>query len=173
MTLTNTAREAAISLRRERVAQLVIRQLTVREIAEALARGDKDGNNRIVNPKTGEPYSHVTIISDIEALKAEWSEKRSVNMDEHAARQLAEMSEVKRAGWAAKEPELVRRTLRDEMDLLGTKKAQELNINVNIMITVELLIKAIEARGESAADYFEETLREFQLADSQRDTPAG
>jgi len=169
MTVNNKANDAIIAMRRERVSQLVIRQLTVREIAEALGKGD----NRLVNPENGQPYTHVTIAADIKALKKEWAEKRDVNMDEHAARQLAEMSEVKRAGWAAKDPDLVRKTIKDEMDLLGTKAAQELNINVNIMVTVELLIKAIEARGESASQYFEDTLREFQLADSEGNTTAG
>ena len=169
MAFPNAANRDTIALRRERVSQLRLRGLSAREIARALATGD----NGIVNPSTGMPYDHKTILSDLEALKVEWHESRNVNTEEHINREFAELQELKRAGWAAKEPELVRRTLRDEMDLLGTKKPQELNINVNIMMTVELLIKAIEARGESAADYFEETLREFQLADSTRDTTAG
>lgn len=162
MALTK-ANDNIIALRRERVSQLVIRQLTVREIAEALARGDKDGNNRIVNPKTGEPYSHVTIISDIEALKKEWHESRNVNTDEHINRQFAELSEVKRAGWAGKDPELVRKTLRDEMDLLGTKKPQEINLRVNIEIVLQI-VELAEAQGMDASALFEGMLRRLQSA---------
>lgn len=160
----NKSNEAIVAIRRERVSQLVIRQLTVREIADALA-GDKNGNGRIVNPDTGEPYSHVTIAADIKALKREWAEKRDVNMDEHINRQYAELSEVKRAGWAGKDPDLVRKTIRDEMDLLGTKKPQEINLTVNIELVIRL-VEAIEARGESASQWFEEMLQEMALADS-------
>lgn len=162
MTLNNKANEAIIAMRRERVSQLVIRQLSVREIADALARGDKDGNGRIVNPETSEPYTFVTIASDIKALKKEWAERRNVNTEIHVDRQFAEMQEIKRAGWAAKDPELALKALRDEMNLLGTKKPQEININVTIIVQ---LIEAIERRGGVASEWFEEMLQEMQLAD--------
>lgn len=164
MTLNNKANETIIAMRRERVSQLVIRQLTVREIASALATGD----SKLVNPETGQPYTHVTIASDIKALKKEWGERRDVNMDEHINRQFAEQQEIKRAGWAAKDPELVRKTLRDEMALLGTAKGQEITITVNINIIVQL-IEAIESRGESASKWFEEMLQDMQLADRNSD----
>lgn len=167
MALTK-ANDHIIALRRERVSQLVIRQLTVREIAEALARGDKDGNNRIVNPKTGEPYSHVTILSDIEALKEEWAAKRDVNTDAHINRQFAEQQEIKRAGWAAKDPELVRKTLRDEMDLLGTKKPQELHITVNIEI-IYRIIELAESMDMNASEVFETALRRLDALKKLQD----
>jgi len=164
-----TAKRDNIEQRRERVAQLRLRGLSSREIARALAQGE----HPILSATTGRPYEHAVILSDLEALKLEWQASRGEATDKHIDRQFAEQQEIKRAGWSGKDYELVRKTLRDEMDLLGTKKPQELNINVTLMATVTQLIQVIEARGESAADYFEETLREFQLADSAGNTAAG
>lgn len=158
MTL-NRSKQDNMEQRREMVSQLRLRMLSMREICKALEK------NGIVNPITGRAYDVATIKNDLDVLKVEWHESRNVNTDEHINREFAELQELKRAGWAAKEPELVRRTLRDEMDLLGTKKPQELTITVNINIIVQL-IEAIESRGESASTWFEEMLQEMQLADS-------
>ena len=166
MALT-TAKRDNMEQRRARVAQLRLRGLSSREIALALAQG----NPPILSPTTGRPYEHAVILSDLEALKLEWQASRGEATDKHIDRQFAEMQEIKRAGWAGKDPELALKALRDEMSLLGTKKAQELNINVHIMVTVDLLIKAIEKRGESASTWFEEMLQEMQLADSNGDSP--
>lgn len=157
-----TATQDNIEQRRARVAQLRLRGLSSREITLALAQGD----NPIISKRTGQPFAHTVILSDLDALKLEWQASRGENTNTHIDRQFAEQQEIKRAGWAAKDPELVRKTLRDEMDLLGTKKALEVNITVNVNIIVQL-IEAIEARGENASDWFLEMLQEF--ADADRD----
>jgi hypothetical protein len=154
MAFPNAANRDTIALRRERVSQLRLRGLSAREIARALAQGD----NRIVNPGTGMPYDHKTILSDLEALKEEWHEARIVNTDTHVDRQFAEMQEIKRAGWASKDPELALKALRDEMSLLGTKKPQELNINVNIEI-IYRIIELAESMNMNASEVFETALR--------------
>lgn len=154
-----TAKRDNIEQRRERVAQLRLRGLSSREIARALATGD----HPIVSATTGRPYEHAVILSDLEALKAEWQASRGESTDKHIDRQFAEMQEIKRAAWANRDPELALKALEKEMKLLGTAKDKDgLTININI---VAQLIQAIEKRGESAADWFEEMLQEMQLAD--------
>jgi len=103
------------STRRERVAQLVLRGLTAREIVAALASGD----NRIINGRTGKPWSLGTIGTDLIALKAEWNRRANAAFDEHRARQLAEVAELKRAAWSSRRYETVLRCLEREAKLLG------------------------------------------------------
>lgn len=150
-----TATQDNIEQRRARVAQLRLRGLSSREICNALAQGD----HPIISPRTGRPYDHVVILSDLEALKAEWQASRGEATDKHIDRQFAEQQEIKRAGWAGKDYELVRKTLRDEMDLLGTKKPQELNINVNITIIVQQIVELAESMNMNASEIFETALR--------------
>lgn len=166
MTL-NRSKQDNVEQRREMVSQLRLRMLSMREICVALERSG------IISPITGRAYDVATIKRDIDALKEEWRESRNVNTDIHVDRQFAEMQEIKRAGWAAKDPELALKALDKEMKLLGTAKDKDgLTININMQI-VSQLVQAIEARGESASEYFEETLREFQLADSAGNSTAG
>jgi hypothetical protein len=154
-----TAKQDNMEQRRAKVAQLRLRLLSSREICQALAQSG------IVNPHTGQPYDHKVILSDLAVLKREWKEQRTEVIDEHIDRQFMEQQEIKRAGWSGKDYELVRKTLRDEMELLGTKKAQEVNLNVNINVVIKL-IEAIEARGENASDWFLEMLQEMADADT-------
>lgn len=157
-----TATQDNIEQRRARVAQLRLRGLSSREICNALAKGTDDkGTGRIISPRTGLPYDHKVILSDLEALKLEWQASRGEATDKHIDRQFMEMQEIKRAGWAAKDPELARKVLRDEMDLLGTKKPQEINININIIYQI---IELAEAQGMDASALFEGMLRRLQSA---------
>ena len=103
------------STRRARVAQLVLRVLTAREIVVALASGD----NPIINAKTGAPWSLGTVADDLKALKAEWNRRAAEAYDEHRARQLAEVAELKRAAWSSRRYETVLRCLEREAKLLG------------------------------------------------------
>lgn len=166
MTLS-TAKIDVVELRRERVAQLRLRGLSSREIAETLAKGNKDGVGKIVNPESGEPYSHTTIQNDLKALKISWQESYNIATDEHAARQLTEIAEIKRLAWSQKDGRLALSAIEKEMKLLGTMKQPDgLSINVTI---VTQLVQAIERRGESASEWFEEMLQEMQIADRTGD----
>lgn len=152
-------------MRRERVAQLRARQLSCREIAEQLGKGD----NALLNPETGRPYGYAIIASDIKWLKKQWAERRNVAFDEHIDREFFELQEIKRAGWATKDPELARKALRDEMDLLGTKKPQELNVNINITVIVQRIVELAESMDLSASEIFETTLRRLAAAKKLQD----
>lgn len=161
MTLS-TANKDAIQLRRERVSQLRLRGLSTREIAEALAKGDGKGNGELRNPETGKPYSHMTIVDDLKALKTDWKQSYLVATDEHAQRELAEIQEIKRLAWSQKDGRLALSALEKEMKLLGTMKQPE-GLTINIQLVTQL-VQAIESRGENASALFEEMLQEFQLA---------
>lgn len=167
---TPTTDPTIIEMRRARVAQLKLRGLSSREIALALARGDAQGAGRIVNPHTGQPYTHPVILSDLKVLQGEWRKERLQDTDTHVDRQYTEIQEIKRAAWATSDPELALKALDREMKLLGTAKAQELNIHFNFDINVVVqLAQVIEARGENPSDWFMELLQEFALADSNPD----
>lgn len=163
---TPTHDESIISLRRARVAQLKLRQLSSREIALALAQGDRDGNNRIVSPQTGKPYDHKVILADLKILQEEWKKDRLQDTDTHIDRQFAEINEVKRAGWAQSNPKLVLEGLDREMKLLGTSKPLEINFNFNLDVVV-MLAAAIERRGESPSDWFLALLQEMSDAENE------
>jgi len=113
------------STRRERVAQLVLRGLTAREIVVALASGD----NPIINAKTGAPWSLGTVADDLKALKAEWNRRAAEAYDEHRARQLAEIAEVKRAAWAKGRYDTILKALEREAKLLGIDARERLEVS--------------------------------------------
>jgi hypothetical protein len=107
--------QAIIDLRRLRVASLVLRQVTQREIVELLPR------YKITNPETDQPYSLGTINSDIQHLKAEWQAEARQKAGDHLGRILAEIQEVKREAWGQKDLRAVLAALGEEIDLLGLK----------------------------------------------------
>jgi hypothetical protein len=113
MTLNNSKQDI-IDNRRRLVMSLRLRGATQREIITQLAA---DGH---VNHETGQPWSLGVINKDLQAITAEWREERMKTMDEHVARQLAELFEVKRSAWSQKELDTVLRALKQETDLLGT-----------------------------------------------------
>lgn len=166
MTFNNGNIQDLIERRRELVAQLRLRQLTCREIADTLAQ-PRDGRPPLLNPATGKPFTHVTIKNDLDFIRKEWQERRAAAADEHIDRQFAEITEVKRAGWATANPKLVLEGIDREMKLLGTSKPLEINFNFNIDVVV-MLAAAIERRGESPADWFLAMLQEMSDAENEQ-----
>lgn len=157
----STANQDAIELRREQVAHLRLQGLSAREIADRLSKGPK----KLVNPDTNEPYTHTTILSDLKALKKTWMKSANTATGEHVARQLAEIQEIKRLAWRQRDGDLALKAVEKEMKLLGTMKQPDgIQININIELVTQL-VQAIEARGDSASEVFEELLQEFQRAD--------
>lgn len=156
----NTSRLDIAERRREMVSQLRLRGLSIREIAEALGKG----NPPLINPETGAPFSHVTIKNDIDALNLEWQRRRGINTDVHQDRQFMMTQEVSRAAWASKDPELVLKALDREMKLLGTAKDKD-GTTINIYFDVVMQIIALaEARGDDPLIIFEGVARRLQRA---------
>lgn len=130
----STARDDLTILRRERVASLVARGLTQREITAALAKPIADGGIR--NPDTLEPFDLATINRDLQAIRKENRERTAEAIDTHQARQYAEIQEIKRAAWASKNPQLALAALEKEMKLLGTLRQPD-GININLLVVVQ------------------------------------
>ncbi len=112
----NTSNGAIEAKRLELVAALRLRGRTQREIQQALAA-------QLLNPVTGEAYSLGTINGDIKKLERNWRKAAADTIDEHKARQLAEIGEVKRQAWNDKDAALVLRAIDTEANILGTKAA--------------------------------------------------
>lgn len=147
----STSNNDTIERRREIVSQLRLRQLSVREIAIQLA------TMGMVNPKTGEPYTHMTIVNDLEALKIAWRESANAATSEHQARQVAEIAEIKRSAWGTKDPELVLKALGQETKLLGTLRQPDgvtININIEVMQRFEATANELGIDASQAIEEF-------------------
>lgn len=104
-----------VAKRRERVARLTVRGLTTREIAAAIG----GGNDPIVNPRGGNPYSHKTIWEDIVWLEAEWLERANQDIGRRKARYMAELEDVKRLAYSTGDVGGVIRSIRLQAELDG------------------------------------------------------
>jgi DNA-binding transcriptional MerR regulator len=113
-----------VNRRRERVASLRARGLTIDEITQTLAAEwlspGKPNPSHLVNPKTGKPFDRATIGRDLKFLDDEARERAREHIDLHRARQLQEIREGRRSAWARKELKMVAKFLEMEMKLLGT-----------------------------------------------------
>ena len=110
----NTAHDVIEAKRLELVAALRLRGRTQREIQQALA-------GQMLNPATNEPYSLGTINGDIKRLEKQWRKAAADTIEEHKARQVAEIAEVKRQAWTDKDTGAVLRAIDLEANILGTK----------------------------------------------------
>lgn len=114
MTL-NAAQRDMITYRRELVAQYRAKGMYTREIAKALAARKDDPIE----------VSHVTIASDIKAIKKQWQKNADTFIGEHIARELAELEEAKREARQKGDLDTWARLLSLEMKLLGTDAPQK------------------------------------------------
>ena len=121
----NTAHDVIEAKRLELVAALRLRGRTQREIQQALA-------GQMLNPATNEPYSLGTINGDIKRLEKQWRKAAADTIEEHKARQVAEIAEVKRQAWTDKDTGAVLRAIDLEANILGTKAAVRSDINATI-----------------------------------------
>jgi len=121
----NTAQDAIEAKRLELVAALRLRGRTQREIQQALA-------GQMLNPATNGPYSLGTINGDIKRLEKQWRKAAADTIEEHKARQVAEIAEVKRQAWTDKDTGAVLRAIDLEANILGTKAAARSDINATI-----------------------------------------
>jgi len=121
MTL-NTSNDDRIAYRRELVGRFRLQGLSLRQIAIALREAG------MVNPDTGNAYDAGTIKADVDALKREWRKNANIATEQHIARQLAELQEVKRIGFAKSNLQAVLRAIEDEMKLLGTPQPDKTDL---------------------------------------------
>ena len=99
-----------------------LRGLSVREIKIFLeAQG-------LLNPQTGKGFNVGTIHADLVQLTAEWKATAAGAIDEHKARILAELTEVKSAAWQKKNFTAIIQCLERECKLLGLDAPQVFKI---------------------------------------------
>jgi hypothetical protein len=112
--------------RREKVSRLRLQGLTEREIALTLPKGD----DPIVDPDTGKPFSHVTIHADIEAMKKEWAKNAARDADEFINEELAKLIELEKTAWAKGRYEIVLRCYERRAKLLGLDKPTNISVDL-------------------------------------------
>lgn len=128
-------RNRNVEIRRLRVARLLVRGYTEREIVAALAHDAEEGGLR--NPETGEPYSQPTIHRDSVAVRKMWVESLKEELEDHRGRQVAELQEARRVAWREGDVEHIRKNIGLESDLLGTKELGDADLDVTFRIVYE------------------------------------
>lgn len=113
----NSSQHDLIAHRRQQVARLRLRGLSIRDIAQELARPEIS----LTDPKTGNAYSVGTIHRDLKAIESEWREAAQADIAAWKAKQLAELAEVRRAAWLEKDLATVLSALKQEIEVIGTK----------------------------------------------------
>ncbi|PJF21237.1 MAG: hypothetical protein CUN56_12135 [Phototrophicales bacterium] len=138
------AHDRLIEHRREEVARMHKRRMTLREIAAGLAQ------KGFINPDTNAPYSHVTVKKDLDALMAEWRENAQADLLTLRAAQQAELQEVKRAAWAKTDLGTILRAMEREARLLGLDMPMKIDINMTLYERVLELTNLLNEMGVPA-----------------------
>ena len=113
----NSSDHEILAARRQQVARLRLRGLSIRDIVQALAMPPLS----LTDPKTGKAYSIATIHRDLKAIEAEWTAAALADIGEGKAKQRAKMAEGKRAAWLEKDLAAVLSALKQESEVMGTK----------------------------------------------------
>lgn len=121
----SAARHALVAQRRQLVARLRLRQVSVRDIQAAVGR-------QFPNPETGQPWSLGCIQGDLMALQRAWQATAAVATAAHQGALLAELREARREAWQAKALDLVLRGLKQEADLLGLNAPKQIDLTVRV-----------------------------------------
>jgi len=145
-----------VEIRRSLVSELRIKGLTLYEIKEALWSHSPP----IYNLKTGKPFSAETIRKDLKVLKGRWRTRADETTDDHQARQLEEINQIKRDAWARQNGNLALRALELETKLLGTLAPTKIELSGNITIEyVAKVMKEMEDAGLDPAVVFERLIQ--------------
>ena len=147
MTLNSSNKDIIIKRRRE-VAYWRLRGLTLSEIADKIAK-----NKNLLNPRTGKPYSSVTIHNDIVALNEEWRAESLRDIAAYKSEQLAGIREARRKAWKDGSLTMIAKFLQMEIDLLGT--------DAPIKITWQ---EEAKAAGLDPASIFESLVNQYAAA---------
>ncbi len=104
-----------ITERREHVARLRLKGLSYREIGAALALLPEP-----ITDIDGHPLNASVICRDMAAIRREWRKQYAQALDDHIARQLAEIALIKRQAFTSNDADLALKCIALEMKLLGT-----------------------------------------------------
>lgn len=138
--------------RRQYVARMRLRHVSVRDIQKALA-------TQFPDPQTGKPWSLGCIQKDCMALKREWQALAAADTAEHQASLLAELREARREAWQEKALEVVLRGIKLEADLLGLNAPKQIDLTLRVKaLAAALGIDEAQALAE-AERIIQETAR--------------
>ncbi len=104
-------RADVIAMRREAIAAMRARGLSLRQIRESLANLDVP----II-------VSHGTIVRDVQAIREEWKKAAAQSIDEWIVKELADLDELEKQVWRSKRYDLVLRVKERRSKLLGLDK---------------------------------------------------
>lgn len=121
-----SAHDRHVMMRREVVARLALKRMSLREIADAL---EKQG---IVNPDTGEAYSYGTVKRDLDAMSEEWKANAQRDLDTMRHEVLAELNEVKRAAWANNDLTSIIKAVDRISKLFGLDAPERIDSNITV-----------------------------------------
>lgn len=112
MASNTDSQQAIIDHRRSVVGRLRLRGMSQREICAALPA-------QTINPDTHEPWSLFTVNADCKALDQEWRDDAARSTDDHKARILAELAQVKRTAWSNGDTGTVLKAIAQERAIRG------------------------------------------------------
>jgi len=104
-------RADVIAMRREAVAAMRARGLSLRQIRENLKKLDPPIE-----------VSHGTISRDVQIIRAEWKQKATESIDEWIASELADLDELEKQAWREKRYDLILKIKDRRAKLLGLDK---------------------------------------------------
>lgn len=145
--------ESIIHRRREMVARLALRGLSVRNITRALEHVDPP----IVNPRTGKPFGKSVVSDDLQFLKGEWQEEASREIGTMMAEQYAMLREVQKEAWNRNDLDLVMKAHDRIAAITGTnqpsKHRHTFDIDPALLERAEARLARIEAaKGSGESD---------------------
>jgi len=114
------------------------------------------------NPNSGRPWSLGVIHRDVQTLRQEWREAAGLAFEDHVARQLQELSNIKRLALGKGELNAALRAIQLEMKLLGTEAP--ITINVNLLTTLEFVASRLGLKAEELISSMIIELQESEYA---------
>ena len=135
------------AMRQQRVAQLWVRNLSIQEIYDALAR--PDSASYMVNPATKLPYSYKAVERDVLELRQQYKDQSREAVSEYYAHMIATALEVQRVAWARNDLGLVLGANGELRAIIGKPTQTEVAyVNLN---DVDLSVEQLEALAAGAS----------------------
>jgi len=134
--------------RQETVARLNLRGMTQREIEKALR------NQKMINPRTGKPWSLGTINADLQEMEEAWQASALASRQKLKNRSNAELEEMKRQAWKDGDIRLALEIRREQNKLFALYDPIELSVSGNMTHTHQmgLLEDAVAGMEEDELD---------------------
>lgn len=115
------ARQDVIEARRSRIASLLTRGLSQREIHKAISTPTQTPGGVIkpfLNSK-GKPFSLATVNRDIQIIRKEWRDKRDEDVEAWVSDELHLLNEVQKTAWSKGDYKAVLSVHQSRVHLLG------------------------------------------------------